>query len=821
LFFLRLFFVLLALLVCLTYSAESVTCPDGSKATVIFYSNGVNVDDDKAYIQKEDLRTKLETFITENPLQSGCISGYDVAYNYNEFLFFDFFEAYRQLLLTDTVLFLQIYYGIIPAQSWFEQIFLDITKRLVGAASYVIDADLREHTDSYQKEIQINGNKVVVVAHSQGNFYANESYSFLVDSGLVASDDFHIVAVATPASFVGFIGNKEPYTTLNADLIQLVPGALHPNTDGVCRDWACHYFVVTYLDDVNKDGSRERIFRHIIEAASTSPSHPNTPPTITSLTANPMSVQVNGQSTISVMASDSDGDPLIYSWLFTCGALSGTTGAANKTWTAPSTAGTCTVSVTVTDPAGASALQSVDINVTPAPSTNFATDDRVQVNTGDGSNLNVRSTPNGAVVGQQPNSTLGTIIGGPVFANGIWWWHVDFDTGADGWVAEDFLRAPTGPEPGAWNENFEGLNLGEISGQGRWVFFAGDGTVDNFQAFTGSKSLKLDNGGTRLLVPRTFLSSAGNMITSYLRIGTIGLGALGVMYFNDHQNAELPITLSCHLGRYTVPGYVSFNDEALKQITENTWYKLDVEFDYSANRCRGRVDNESWSAWQDQGIVSGQALHVAFIGSVGFAQSSTDEVWFDDISVSEIEVTPPEPELRTFTDPPAFQAALIDQTTITFDDLGSGTIMPSGMTLSGVTYTFNASGFAGLATNAFLAISPPNTLGVSRGLGFSGDYFFAGDSVTLTFAQPINAIGAYFSSNPVAGTTQRFIFIATPSGTAFSGNALPEGTFGFQANALRFVGLVSDTPFSQATLAITNPSPNNVGFVADNIIIGR
>jgi hypothetical protein len=86
--------------------------------------------------------------------------------------------------------------------------------------------------------------------------------------------------------------------------------------------------------------------------------------------------------------------------------------------------------------------------------------------------------------------------------------------------------------------------------------------------------------------------------------------------------------------RYTVPGYISFNDEALKQITVSTWYKLDVEFDYSANRCRGRVDNESWSAWQGQGIVFGRALHVAFIGSVGFAQSSIDEVWFDDISVS-------------------------------------------------------------------------------------------------------------------------------------------------------------------------------------------
>jgi hypothetical protein len=195
------------------------------------------------------------------------------------------------------------------------------------------------------------------------------------------------------------------------------------------------------------------------------------------------------------------------------------------------------------------------------------------------------------------------------------------------------LKPPPPPEPGVWHEDFEGLNLGEIGGQGHWVFFAGDGTVDNSQAFTGSRSLRLDNDGTRLLIPGGFLSDFGSMVTSYSRIGTIGSGAGGVMYFNDHQIAENPVTVSCHLGHFSVPGYISFNNEILKAVTENTWYKLDVQFDYSANRCRGRVDNENWSSWQN--ILPGnRPLHAAFIGSIGFAQRSTHEVWFDDISVS-------------------------------------------------------------------------------------------------------------------------------------------------------------------------------------------
>ena len=175
---------------------------------------------------------------------------------------------------------------------------------------------------------------------------------------------------------------------------------------------------------------------------------PNQPPTVSSLTRNPASVQVGAQSTISVLASDPDAADILlltYDWSATCGVLSGTTGAGNKTWNAPSAPGTCTISVTVADPAGASAMQSVDIEVTPVPSTAFTIGNRIQVATGDGSNLNVRSTPGGTIVGQQPDGSLGTVIGGPVFVDGRWWWKVDFDSGVDGWTAEDFLEPPPLP----------------------------------------------------------------------------------------------------------------------------------------------------------------------------------------------------------------------------------------------------------------------------------------------------------------------------------------------------------------------------------------
>jgi uncharacterized repeat protein (TIGR01451 family) len=175
-----------------------------------------------------------------------------------------------------------------------------------------------------------------------------------------------------------------------------------------------------------------------------------------------------------------------------------------------------------------------------------------------------------------------------------------------------------------------------------------------------------------------------------------------------------------------------------------------------------------------------------------------------------------------YTEPEAFQAAiqgLTGKTTITFDNLGLDQTLPSGTTLppgpSGATFTFTAAGaFPGVATDDFLSVSHPQTLGINRGACGASLcwFFFPGDSVTLTFSQPVKAIGAFFSSNAGAATLQEFISIATPVGTAKNRNALPQGSYGFAAYSLRFVGLVSEVPFTTATF-----SSSTFGMVIDDI----
>ena len=89
---------------------------------------------------------------------------------------------------------------------------------------------------------------------------------------------------------------------------------------------------------------------------------PNRAPVITGLTRVPEGAVVNNQTvTLSVTASDPEGDGLSYAWSTTVGSLNQTTGTS-VVWTAPATSsGTAQVTVTVSDAGGEESSQTVSI----------------------------------------------------------------------------------------------------------------------------------------------------------------------------------------------------------------------------------------------------------------------------------------------------------------------------------------------------------------------------------------------------------------------------------------------------------------------------
>ena len=158
------------------------------------------------------------------------------------------------------------------------------------------------------------------------------------------------------------------------------PQALEPAIDAVVPTTSYHKEDYLYAPEIYRLGWRWRVRAMIsglwtdwslerafdVEPVNTDC---NSPPIVSSLTANPAEVWTGGTSTVTLVASDPEGDPLTCTWSASGGSLSSLTGCGSVTWTAPGTPGMYSVSVNVTDnKAGHSPVsRSVNIGVETIP----------------------------------------------------------------------------------------------------------------------------------------------------------------------------------------------------------------------------------------------------------------------------------------------------------------------------------------------------------------------------------------------------------------------------------------------------------------------
>ncbi|TSC82756.1 MAG: hypothetical protein G01um101420_114 [Parcubacteria group bacterium Gr01-1014_20] len=159
----------------------------------------------------------------------------------------------------------------------------------------------------------------------------------------------------------------------------------------------------------------------------------------------PTSVGAGHSNWWRVKGHDPEGGTLVYlvSWgdgtSNTYNLLSGGDIAATHVY---KNGGTYKIEAKVTDISGFTASRFLTVDVIDAnavlsqPSVKFKVGDSVITT----DNLNVRTGPSGVHIGIQLPNARGTITGGPVWSIlGRWWWAVNYDTGEDGWSAEDWL----------------------------------------------------------------------------------------------------------------------------------------------------------------------------------------------------------------------------------------------------------------------------------------------------------------------------------------------------------------------------------------------
>ena len=169
----------------------------------IFFTNGMFNNPGKANRSRVALENKLKPY-----LPADTDVRFFLSYNHNEEANLQLMEVVSQKVMENWNSFFMMLSGTRLAPDW---LFYSMQNLAAGmnAINYVSDGDLQLHIERYNDEIILK-RKVIVVSHSQGNFYANAAYN------LFDSDDFSVVAVATPSSFVAGMGK---YTTLTDDAI--------------------------------------------------------------------------------------------------------------------------------------------------------------------------------------------------------------------------------------------------------------------------------------------------------------------------------------------------------------------------------------------------------------------------------------------------------------------------------------------------------------------------------------------------------------------------------------------------------------------------
>ena len=151
----------------------------------------------------------------------------------------------------------------------------------------------------------------------------------------------------------------------------------------------------------------------------------------------------------------------------------------------------------------------------------------------------------------------------------------------------------------------------------------------------------------------------------------------------------------------------------------------------------------------------------------------------------------------TYTNESAFLTALPGAaSTLDFDSTTASTLINSGSSLGGITFTYSIGPppIKMMVTDDFLTTSGNNYLGLDD----AGNYnlFIAGDVFSMTFANPVNALGMYFvSGDPLfAGDISLVTSAGNASNSATIDVTLTDGGLAY------YIGLISDQAFSSASI---------------------
>lgn len=278
---------LLMVFLLLTSNGFASNCPGGG--TTIFLSTGMLTTQAHADAGAKELSWRLEAALqTSYPNRDQSCIQYKVAWD-SEFIDSDGKIARGANLVQQLAVAIVQWLGVDWQSAWADLFQNSVTVpglassfngspvlssylAIMQVAYVAVPSDTQKHINLYSQELQA-GNNVIVVSHSQGNFYINAAYPKVT---VPAALYFGTIGLASPANSVPFGGS---YLTLFNDIILYVPLSLGWNvanntpTDRCNSDYnsmfLCHDFVNSYLaGDVSGPQLLKSLVSLIVQPAS-------------------------------------------------------------------------------------------------------------------------------------------------------------------------------------------------------------------------------------------------------------------------------------------------------------------------------------------------------------------------------------------------------------------------------------------------------------------------------------------------------------------------------------------------------------------------
>jgi hypothetical protein len=165
----------------------------------------------------------------------------------------------------------------------------------------------------------------------------------------------------------------------------------------------------------------------------------------------------------------------------------------------------------------------------------------------------------------------------------------------------------------------------------------------------------------------------------------------------------------------------------------------------------------------------------------------------------------------TFTHSADFFAALggAPLVTETYESLPLNSLIAAGSTVGQFTYSTFPAGTQGRIDNFYNRIGA-QSLAADRPGNPTLNFFVPGESFSVVFAVPANAVGVFFNANPTPGDGD--LFIAASVGLAGTGGPATN----YDVSTLFFAGLISDTPFTSAVIGSLGAGQGS-SFNVDNL----